>query len=196
MRVPPDHIALVTAVNRVVAAPAEQIVVHAFLSPHHPTFVVRVPLVMFLGGQPVWLASASAVPAQASRAQLKMRAAGRACVLGLAVHLPVVSRQNHPIRHRASVDGRSGSAAGHRREDHERVGVADRRIQPVQHAHVLVVEVDVHVPVQRAVGAEQLILGGRVIGREVAEDLADVRAVGLPPASRCPPLAAQDRGES
>src|SRR4051794_10746802 len=70
-------------------------------------------------------------------------------------------------------------AAGHRRQDHERVAVLDGRFEPVEHAHVLVVQVDVHVAVQLAVLAEQLALGLRVLRRERAQHLADVLAVGL-----------------
>src|SRR3954451_20090978 len=45
----------------------------------------------------------------------------------------------------------SASAAGHGRQDHERVGAADGRLETVEDANVLVVEVDVDVPVEAAV---------------------------------------------
>src|ERR1700742_4725736 len=67
----------------------------------------------------------------------------------------------------------SRSAAGHRRQDDQRVAVADRRVQAVQHPHVLIVEVHVDVPVQAAVGGEQLGLGLRVIVGDGAQDLPD-----------------------
>ena len=65
---------------------------------------------------------------------------------------------------RAAARSRSaGSApAGHRRQDLQRVALADGGVEPVEHPHVLVVEVDVDVAVQRAVGGEQLALGRRV----------------------------------
>ena len=54
-------------------------------------------------------------------------------------------------------------AAGHRRQDHEHVGLADGRVQPAEDADVLVVQVDVHVAVERAVRAEELRLGVRML---------------------------------
>src|SRR5689334_24600280 len=57
----------------------------------------------------------------------------------------------------------TSSPAGHRRQDDERVALLDGRAEAVEDAHVLVVEVDVHVAVQRPVGAEQLGLGRRVL---------------------------------
>src|SRR5437763_15548255 len=72
---------------------------------------------------------------------------------------------------------KAASAAGHRRQDHQRVSVAHGRIQAVEHADVLVVQVDVHVAVELAVLAEQLPLGVGVLPRERAQDLADVRPV-------------------
>ena len=54
--------------------------------------------------------------------------------------------------------GRLAPAAGHRRQDHQRVALADGRVEPVEHAHVLVVEVDVDVAVELALGGEQLAL--------------------------------------
>ena len=50
----------------------------------------------------------------------------------------------------------------------EHVGLADRGVEPVEHAHVLVVEVDVDVAVQRAVGGEQLRAAGRGAGRRAS----------------------------
>ena len=79
----------------------------------------------------------------------------------------------------------SSAPAGHGRQDDQRVALADRRLEPVEHAHVLVVEVDVDVAVQLAVGAEQLAaaVSGCAVGERV-EDLADVRAVGADLAAR------------
>ena len=58
-----------------------------------------------------------------------------------------------------------GRAARHRGQDHERVRLADRRVESVEHPHVLVVQVDVDVAVQPAVGGEQLRLGvGMALG--------------------------------
>src|SRR4051812_12450517 len=53
-------------------------------------------------------------------------------------------------------------AAGHRRQDHQRVAVAHRRVEAVEHPHVLVVEIDVDVAVEVAVGREDLRLRLRV----------------------------------
>src|SRR3954453_11839979 len=70
-----------------------------------------------------------------------------------------------------------GSAPGHRRQDHERVVRADRGLEPLQHAHVLVVHVDVHVAVELAALREELALGGGVLLRERAQHVPDVAAV-------------------
>jgi hypothetical protein len=53
-----------------------------------------------------------------------------------------------------------------------------RRVETVKDADVLVVEVDVDVAVQLALGPEELLLGVRVLVRQGAQDLADRRAVG------------------
>ena len=82
------------------------------------------------------------------------------------------------------------SAPGHRRENHQRVRVPNRCIQPIQHAHVLVVEVDVDVAVERAVGTEQLILSGRVVGGEVDDDIGRRLESGAPPAELAPSCGA------
>src|SRR5439155_6669038 len=73
---------------------------------------------------------------------------------------------------------RSTTAARHGGQDDEHVAIADGGVQPVQHAHVLVVEVDVHVAVQVPIGAEELALGLRVRARKRVQYLADVRALG------------------
>ena len=73
--------------------------------------------------------------------------------------------------------------------------LADGGVEPVEHPHVLVVEVDVHVAVELAVGSEELRLGLRVGRGERAQHLADVAAVGvdlLLAAGR----RAQDRGDA
>src|SRR5437868_13707780 len=69
------------------------------------------------------------------------------------------------------------SAAGHRRQDHEYVVRTDRGLEPLQHAHVLVVHIDVHVAVELAALREELALGGRVLVRERAQHVADVPAI-------------------
>src|SRR5215208_7193298 len=78
----------------------------------------------------------------------------------------------------ATIPARLAGAAGHGREDDERVAVLHRGAEAVEDANVLVVEVHVHVAVQRPVGAEQLGLGRRVLLRELVEQRADVRAGG------------------
>src|SRR4051812_19925178 len=67
-------------------------------------------------------------------------------------------------------------AAGHRREDYQCVRVPHGRVEAVEHPDVLVVEVDVDVAVELAVG-EELRLGLRVRGHEGAQHVADVAAV-------------------
>src|SRR5829696_8964575 len=69
--------------------------------------------------------------------------------------------------------------AGHRRQDHERVPLVDRRVEPLQDADVLVVQVHVHVPVERPVVAEQLVRGLGVLLGQRAQHLADVAALGV-----------------
>ena len=54
------------------------------------------------------------------------------------------------------------AATGHGREDDDGVAVVDRRLQAVEDADVLVVQVDVHVAVEIAVLGEELALGVRV----------------------------------
>ena len=71
------------------------------------------------------------------------------------------------------------AAAGHGRQDHDRVAVFDRGVEAVEHPHVLVVEVDVDVAVELAVLAEELGLGVGVLAGQRAQDLADVAAGGL-----------------
>src|SRR3954463_8620104 len=79
----------------------------------------------------------------------------------------------------ASNDRRSrSSAARHGRQDHQHVAVADLGLEALQHAHVLVVEVDVDVAVELAAVAEDLRLGRRMLVGERAEDLADGRPAG------------------
>src|SRR5664279_2026849 len=52
-------------------------------------------------------------------------------------------RRRHPLPPRApALDG----AAGHRRQDHERIAGPDGGFQTVEHADVLIVEIHVHVP--------------------------------------------------
>src|ERR1700742_345046 len=93
---------------------------------------------------------------------------------------------------RARRTRRRSATAGHRRQDHDGVGRSDRRVEAVEHAHVLVVEGDVDGAVQLAVLREELALRLRVLARERAQDLADARAVGLD-LLRAADGAAQDR---
>ena len=57
-------------------------------------------------------------------------------------------------------------------------GVLMNSCQAVEDAHVLVVEVHVHIAVELALRGEQLARGRRVVGCEVAQHLADVGAGG------------------
>src|SRR6476620_11479322 len=77
-----------------------------------------------------------------------------------------------------TLEGRAAGqlAAGHRRQDHEHVSVADAGVETVEDANVLVVEVDVDVAVQLAVVAEQLRARLRMGLGERVEQLADVGA--------------------
>src|SRR5215217_204955 len=68
--------------------------------------------------------------------------------------------------------------AGHGRQDDQRVGGSDRSREAVEHADVLVVEVDVDVAVQAAVVAEELLARLRMRLGERVEDGADAIAVG------------------
>src|ERR1700744_2413548 len=72
-----------------------------------------------------------------------------------------------------------GGAAGHRREDYDRVAVLDARLEAVEDADVLVVQVDVDVAVQLALGVEQLGRGFRVRGGQGTQHLTDVGARGV-----------------
>src|SRR3954447_18920097 len=69
-------------------------------------------------------------------------------------------------------------AAGHRRQDDERVRAADRRLEAVEDADVLVVEVDVDVPVEPAVVGEELRLRLGVRRGQRVQHRADVVAIG------------------
>src|SRR3954447_13504891 len=71
------------------------------------------------------------------------------------------------------------AAAGHGRQDDERVGLPHRGVQPVEDADVLVIEIDVDVAIQRAVGAEELRLRRGMLLGERAQHRSDVSAAGL-----------------
>src|ERR1035438_37488 len=86
--------------------------------------------------------------------------------------------RSSPASRAVGFSGGWSGAAGHRGQDHEHVTGADGRVEAVEHAYVLVVEVDVDVAVELALGGEQLALGRRVAGGEVLEHLADVLAGG------------------
>src|SRR6478735_9024860 len=94
---------------------------------------------------------------------------------------PTLNGRKPEVVTAAKVPGMRGlcATAGHGRQDHERVGLADRRVQTVEDADVLVVEIDVDIAVQRPVDAEELRLGGGVLLGERAQDRADVLAAGL-----------------
>src|SRR3954452_22855014 len=79
----------------------------------------------------------------------------------------------------ATIPARLVGTAGHGREDDERVAVLHRGAEAVEDAHVLVVEIDVHVAVERPVRAEQLGLRRGMLLGELVEQRADVRAGGL-----------------
>src|SRR5437660_9559563 len=69
-------------------------------------------------------------------------------------------------------------ASGHRREDHEGVALAHRGVQPLEHADVLVVEVDVDVAVELATVREQLRLRAGMRVDQRPQDLAHVASSG------------------
>src|SRR4051794_39321416 len=75
---------------------------------------------------------------------------------------------------RAGDDLRLDRAAGHRRQNHHGVGVLDGGVQPFENAHVLVVQVDVDVAIEVAVGAEDLTRRVRVALDDAAENVTDV----------------------
>ncbi len=87
------------------------------------------------------------------------------------------------------------SAAGHRRQDDDGVAVGDRGLEPVEHPHVLVVEVDVDVAVEVAVLAEELLsVSGcsAVSARSTSPTFAPAASTsGLPPV--CGPQHWRDR---
>ncbi len=64
-----------------------------------------------------------------------------------------------------------------RRAGSRRGAVGDLRVEPLEVADVVVVDVDVHELVQRAVVGEHLARQAGVLGDQVGEDLADGRAV-------------------
>src|SRR5438128_11210028 len=66
--------------------------------------------------------------------------------------------------------------ARHRGQDDQRIGVADRGLQSLQHPYVLVVQIDVHVAVQLALLGKQLALGLGMAACESAKHPADVAA--------------------
>src|SRR3954468_6703844 len=70
----------------------------------------------------------------------------------------------------------NASAAGHRRQDHDRVRLRHSGVEPIEDPDVLVVEIDVDVAVELALAREELALGRRVLLGEGAKHLADVAA--------------------
>src|SRR6185437_7061592 len=147
-------------------------------------------------GQPSWLAIAWAPPAASAAVTAQPAVVAPSARIALPTVMRPITTPSAARRPgaRTSVrcsDERPGKAAGsraaqalgsasapagHRRQDHERVAIGDGGVQPVEHPHVLVVEIDVDVAVQRAVGCEQLALGRGVRGGEVAQHVADVGA--------------------
>ena len=89
------------------------------------------------------------------------------------------ARGTHPARGARAALTRAGmaprpepSAAGHRREEDQGVGLADGRVERLQVAHIGVIEERVDEPVQLAVGREDLGLQRGVGGHEAGHDLA------------------------
>src|SRR3954447_3892760 len=109
---------------------------------------------------------------------MSSRRRARSIVAAEVVAMPRSVRPPAAARRGVNPLPRSAGAAGHRRQDDERVGAADRRLQAVEDAHVLVVQIDVHVAVEPAVLGEQLRLRlGVRVGQRV-EHRADVVALG------------------
>src|SRR5690242_13961002 len=75
--------------------------------------------------------------------------------------------------------GARRSAAGDGRDDFDDVGRADRGVQVVEVADVLVVHVDVDVLLELAAAVEDPLVELGVAGTEVAQDLAHGRALRL-----------------
>src|SRR5690349_12982239 len=83
--------------------------------------------------------------------------------------------------------GEAERAAGHRRQDGDRVTVAQLGVERAEEADVLVVDVDVDEPVQATLGGDQLALEARVLGVQVVDQagergagaLDDLRATGV-----------------
>src|SRR5271157_1802782 len=83
------------------------------------------------------------------------------------------------------------SAPGHGREDRHLGPVLDGRVEALQVAHVVVVDVDVHELVQGTIVGEHLARHPRVLGDELGEDLTDGGAVDAD-GGRAPGVATQD----
>src|SRR5581483_4103576 len=64
-----------------------------------------------------------------------------------------------------------------RRQDREDVTLLDRRVQGLKEADVLVVDVDVHEPVQRTVGLGDLALESGIAAVQVVDELSDRAAL-------------------
>ena len=127
---------------------------------------------------------------------LRGRASGRRGRRGCGAPLSA------PARRRRGRGGRAGQRSASRSAPPAMAGRMTsvsrprRGVEPVEHPHVLVVQVDVHVAVQLAVLAEQLALGAGVLRGQRAQHLADVRALGLRPPSRRPSRRAAPVGSS
>src|SRR4051812_17332698 len=89
----------------------------------------------------------------------------------------------------------SARAAGHGREDGDDVSVGERGLHAAEEADVLVVEIDVDEPVERAVPTDRRVAQAAVPAVEVAEEVAQRLALavdGLAPAG----VATEDRRDA
>ena len=93
----------------------------------------------------------------------------------------VLARPHRPDRRHSlraaeatGVRGGRSATAGHRRQDHDRVGGSNARLQAAEQPHVLVVEVDVDVTVELARLVEELAADAGMGHGEAAQDRADV----------------------
>jgi len=83
------------------------------------------------------------------------------------------------------------AAPGDGRQDRHLGAVLDRRVQALEIAHVVVVDVDVHELVQGTLVRDHLARHARVLGHELGEHLADGGPVHADD-GRAPGVAAQD----
>src|SRR5688572_4029577 len=113
-----------------------------------------------------------------TRASSSRRARPPKCSAILRRNAPRSSSGKCSTTKRSSGTNGGLAAAGHRRKDDDGVAVVDRRLESVEDADVLVVQIHVHVAVELTVFGEELALRVRVRINERGQDLADGRAVG------------------